>query len=78
MTALPGHDRILVKPRSVARQRCLRRTLERDGILDRRWLYTMSGAEHWNVPFECALERAIASGRVRRLYGGFYAAGPVR
>jgi hypothetical protein len=63
---------------AIARQRALRRTLEQHGVLTRRGLFELAHAEDWGVPFDVALERAIAAGRVCRLDHDLYAAGPRR
>jgi hypothetical protein len=75
MSATSGHNLPPAGPYTVARQRRLRTVLLSSGILTRHGLYELAGAEHWHVPFDVALERAVASGRVRRLPGELYAAG---
>ncbi len=78
MSATSGHNLATAGSYTVARQRRLRRVLLGHGILTRHALYELSDAEHWHVPFEIALERAVRSGRVRRLPDDFYAAGARR
>jgi hypothetical protein len=48
-----------------ARHRHLQRILENYGVLTRRTLYELAGAEHWPPSFDTVLRRAICSGRVR-------------
>ena len=78
MSATSGHNLATARSHTVARQRRLRSVLIGHGILTRHALYELSEAEHWHVPFEVALERAVRSGRVRRLPDEFYAAGERR
>lgn len=75
MSATSGHNLATARSYTVARQRRLRTVLLVHGILTRRALYELSHAEHWHVPFDVALRRAVRAGRVRRLTGDFYAAG---
>jgi len=77
MTVLAGYDSDAAHSYTVARQRKLRRTLQTHGVLTREGLLEAVHAECWRVPFEVALERAVRSGRVRRLSDDLFEAGPV-
>jgi hypothetical protein len=76
MSAISGHGIRTASSHATARQRALRRTLERHGVLTRHGLFELSNAEHWTVPFDVTLERAIAAGLVYQLSHDLYAAGP--
>lgn len=76
MSATSGYGLKASSSYVVARQRALRTTLEHHGVLTRHGLFELARAGRWSVPFDVALERAIAAGRVRRLDDDLYAPGP--
>ena len=76
MSATSGYNFVAAGSYTVARQRRLRRTLASYGVLTRAALRELADAEHWHVPFDVALRRAVESGRVRRLGRDLYEAGP--
>jgi hypothetical protein len=78
VSATSGHHLATAGSYAVARQRRLRSVLLSNGILTRHALFELADAEHWHVPFDVALDRAVQSGRVRRLTDDLYAAGPRR
>jgi hypothetical protein len=78
MTTAIGHEPDPAPSYALARQRKLRRTLETHGVLTRESLYEAAGATRWHVPFDVALQRAVAAGRVRRLTDDLFEAGPTR
>jgi hypothetical protein len=78
MSATSGYGLRSSSSYAIARQRALQRTLEHHGVLTRHGLFELAHAEHWSVPFDVALERAVAAGRVCRLDRDLYAAGPRR
>ncbi|HET8755033.1 MAG TPA: hypothetical protein VFM58_03440 [Solirubrobacteraceae bacterium] len=75
MSATSGHNLVVARSHAIARQRKLRRILESYGVLTHDALQALARGRSWRVPFETVLERAVASGRVVRLPGGFYEAG---
>jgi hypothetical protein len=75
MSATSGHNLVTARSYTVARQRRLRAVLLGHRSLTRHALYELSHAEHWHVPFDVALRRAVRAGRVRRLTDDLYAAG---
>jgi hypothetical protein len=76
MSATSGYGLKSSSSYAIARQRALRRTLERHGVLTRHGLFVLAKAENWSVPFDLALERAVGAERVCRLDDDLYAAGP--
>ncbi len=78
MSATSGYGLSSSSSYAIARQRALQRTLEHHGVLTRHGLFELAHADNWNVPFDAALERAVAAGRVSRLDHDLYAAGPRR
>jgi hypothetical protein len=72
LTPEPAHSYV------VARQRKLRSTLERYGVLTRESLLDAAHATNWHVPFGVVLRRAVAAGRVRALSDDLFEAGPQR
>jgi hypothetical protein len=76
MSATSGHNLATARSHVEARHRMLQRVLESYGVLTYERLRELSHADCWETAFSVVLERAVRSGRVRRLSNDLYEAGP--
>jgi len=77
MSATSGHNVVHAHSHLEARHRRLQRLLQSYGVLTYDGLRTLADADCWETPFTVVLDRAIESGRVRRLSDDLFEAGPV-